>query len=223
MNTPFNKSFCGKSPLNELTAKQEANLPKALKTAIEAKSPTNYGSPLEQNLDFGKVKKSSVMEERSQANKYFDSITNLPGMKEDYGKHVKRKTEGYFDDEDGRFISPQPDKILSPQRHAVSVEIGKGGKSGVAGLKAIQSDEYQNDYKGFVTPPLKQVSLDVSYSKLKKKTDKKELPQKTKDSLQNKARKIGKGFYSKKHKVYVDGEDGVLSQPPVKPENYEKL
>ena len=48
MNTPFNKSFCGKSPLNELTAKQEANLPEALKTAIEAKSPTNYGSPLEQ-------------------------------------------------------------------------------------------------------------------------------------------------------------------------------
>ena len=46
MNTPFNKSFCGKSPLNELTAKQEANLPEALKTAIEAKSPTNYGSPL---------------------------------------------------------------------------------------------------------------------------------------------------------------------------------
>ena len=48
MNTPFNKSFCGKSPLNELTARQEANLPEALKTAIEAKSPTNYGSPLDQ-------------------------------------------------------------------------------------------------------------------------------------------------------------------------------
>ncbi len=210
MNTPFNKSFCGKSPLNELTAKQEANLPEALKTAIEAKSPTNYGSPLEQN-SFGKSK-PSIVNERSQANKYFDSITKLPGMKEDYGKHVKRKTEGYFDDEDGQFISPQPGKILSPQRHAVSVEIGKGGKSGVAGLKAIQSDEYKNDYKGFVKSPLDQ-----------KKEVKKELPQKTKDSLQNKARKIGKGFYSKKHKVYVDGEDGVLGQTPLKPDNYEKL
>ena len=210
MNTPFNKSFCGKSPLNELTAKQEANLPEALKTAIEAKSPTNYGSPLEQN-SFGKSK-PSIVNERSQANKYFDSITKLPGMKEDYGKHVKRKTEGYFDDEDGQFISPQPGKILSPQRHAVSVEIGKGGKSGVAGLKAIQSDEYKNDYKGFVKSPLDQ-----------KKEVKKELPQKTKDSLQNKAIKMGKGFYSKKHKVYVDGEDGVLSQTPFKPENYEKL
>ena len=48
MKSPFEKSFCGKSPLKELTAKQEANLPEALKTAIEAKSPTNYNSPLEQ-------------------------------------------------------------------------------------------------------------------------------------------------------------------------------
>ena len=181
MSSPFQKSFCGKSPIK-------------------------------QNLDFGKVKKSSVMDERSQANKYFDSITKLPGMKEDYNAHVERKTKGYFEEEDGRFISPQPDKILSPQRHAVSVEIGKGGESGVAGLKAIQSDEYKNDYKGFVKSPLDQ-----------KKEVKKELPQKTKDSLQNKARKIGKGFYSKKHKVYVDGEDGVLSQKPVKPENYKPL
>ena len=180
MSSPFQKKFCGKSPIK-------------------------------QNLDFGKVKKSSVMDERSEANQYFDSITKLPGMKEDYAAEVKRKTEGYTDPEDG-YIAPQPDKIVSPQRHAVSVEIGKGGKSGVAGLKAISSDEYKNDYKGFVKSPLNQ-----------EKKVKKELTQKTKDSLQNKAKKIGKGFYSKKHKVYVDGEDGVLSQTPVKPENYEKL
>lgn len=47
MKSPFNKSFCGKSPIKELTARQEANLPEALKTAIEAESPTNYGSPFE--------------------------------------------------------------------------------------------------------------------------------------------------------------------------------
>lgn len=47
MKSPFEKKFCGKSPLKELTAKQEANLPEALKSAIEA-SPNNYGSPLEQ-------------------------------------------------------------------------------------------------------------------------------------------------------------------------------
>ena len=48
MKSPFEKKFCGKSPLKELTAKQEANLPEALKTAIEA-SPNNYGSPLRQD------------------------------------------------------------------------------------------------------------------------------------------------------------------------------
>ena len=63
----------------------------------------------------------------------------------------------------------------------------------------------------------------LNRNKPKKKTNEKELSQKTKDSLQNKAREMNKSFYSIKHKVYVDGEDGVLSQPPVKPENYEKL
>ena len=192
MSSPFQKSFCGKSPIK-------------------------------QNLDFGKVKKSSVMDERSQANQYFDSITKLPGMQEDYNAHVKRKTEGYFDDEDGRFISPQPDKILSPQRHAVSVEIGKGGKSGVAGLKAISSDEYKNDYKGFVKSPLNQASMGGFSKKLEKKPVKKELSQAVKDSLQQKALKLGKSFYSKKHKVYVEGEDGVLARQPKRPNNYERL
>ena len=133
MNTPFNKSFCGKSPLNELTARQEANLPEALKTAIEAKSPTNYGSPLEQQ------------DEKS----YFDSITNLPGVKERYKKHVKRKTEGYTDPDDG-YVPPSPETIVTPERFAVSVEIGKGGKSGVKGLKAIKSELYKTQYKPFV-------------------------------------------------------------------------
>ena len=38
-----------------------------------------------------------------------------------------------------------------------------------------------------------------------------ELNQKTKDSLQGEAFKYGKAFYSPKHKVNVDPEDGVLS------------
>ena len=52
---------------------------------------------------------------------------------------------------------------------------------------------------------------------------KEELPQATKDSLQQKALKRGKPFYSIKHKVYVEGEDGVLTNPPVNTDNYEKL
>ena len=132
MKSPFEKKFCGKSPLKELTAKQEANLPEALKTAIEA-SPNNYGSPLEQQDD----------------KSYFDSITKLPGVKDRYKKYVKRKKEGYTDPEDG-YIKPSPETIITPERFAVSVEIGKGGKSGVKGLKAIKSDLYKMKYKEFV-------------------------------------------------------------------------
>ena len=132
MKSPFEKKFCGKSPLKELTAKQEANLPEALKTAIEA-SPNNYGSPLEQQDD----------------KSYFDSITKLPGVKERYKKHVKRKTEGYTDPDDG-YVPPSPETIITPERFAVSVEIGKGGKSGIKGLKAIKSDLYKTQYKPFV-------------------------------------------------------------------------
>ena len=132
MKSPFEKKFCGKSPLKELTAKQEANLPEALKTAIEA-SPNNYGSPLEQQDD----------------KSYFDSITKLPGVKDRYKKYVKRKKEGYTDPEEG-YIKPSPETIVTPERFAVSVEIGKGGKSGVKGLKASKSDLYKMKYKDFV-------------------------------------------------------------------------
>jgi len=132
MKSPFEKKFCGKSPLKELTAKQEANLPEALKTAIEA-SPNNYGSPLEQQDD----------------KSYFDSITKLPGVKGRYKEYVKRKKEGYTDPEDG-YIKPSPETIVTPERHAVSIEIGKGGKSGVKGAKASRSDLYKMKYKDFV-------------------------------------------------------------------------
>ena len=132
MKSPFEKKFCGKSPLKELTAKQEANLPEALKTAIEA-SPNNYGSPLEQQDD----------------KSYFDSITKLPEVKGRYKEYVKRKKEGYTDPEDG-YIKPSPETIVTPERFAVSVEIGKGGKSGVKGLKASKSDLYKMKYKDFV-------------------------------------------------------------------------
>jgi hypothetical protein len=132
MKSPFEKKFCGKSPLKELTAKQEANLPEALKTAIKA-SPNNYGSPLEQQDD----------------KSYFDSITKLPGVKGRYKEYVKRKKEGYTDPEDG-YIKPSPETIVTPERHAVSIEIGKGGKSGVKGAKASRSDLYKMKYKDFV-------------------------------------------------------------------------
>jgi len=149
MSSPFQKKFCGKTPnpikmLGDLNKDGKmSSYEQTRQDAIEANSPNNYGSPLEQN-SFGKSK-PSIVSERSQANRYFDSIVKLPGMKEDYDAHVKRKIEGY--EGDYGFIAPQPGAIVTPQRHAVSVEIAKGGKSGVAGLNAIKSDEYKENYK----------------------------------------------------------------------------
>mgnify|MGYP003123392563 FL=1 len=58
--------------------------------------------------------------------------------------------------------------------------------------------------RNYMTSPLKKAGK----IKLKKAP---ELNQKTKDSLQGEAFKYGKAFYSPKHKVNVDPEDGVLS------------
>jgi hypothetical protein len=120
MKSPFEKSFCGKSPLKELTAKQEANLPEALKKAIEAKSPTNYGSPLEQEVDPEKTK-------------YQDSVQTL--HKGAHKEYLKRKKEGYkISDDDSQtfnFIQPEtdPTKIKSLKEFAYAKEIAKGGST----------------------------------------------------------------------------------------------
>tara|TARA_R100000951_G_scaffold20963_2_gene17465 strand:- start:1116 stop:1370 length:255 start_codon:yes stop_codon:yes gene_type:complete len=53
--------------------------------------------------------------------------------------------------------------------------------------------------------------------------EKRELSQKTKDSLQQKACKRDKPFYSKKHGKYVECEDGVLTNTPKNTSTYEKL
>ena len=124
MNTPFNKSFCGKSPLNELTAKQEANLPEALKTAIEAKSPTNYGSPLEKEID---PKLAVEMAEKAkQANRY--------------KKYVQGKEKGYIEDNSSDYMSnqaikPDPSNIMDFNRFVVGEEIARGGKRGSEAYK----------------------------------------------------------------------------------------
>lgn len=53
--------------------------------------------------------------------------------------------------------------------------------------------------------------------------EERELSQKTKDSLQQKACKRDKPFYSKKHGKYVECEDGVLTNTPTNTSTYEKI
>ena len=54
------------------------------------------------------------------------------------------------------------------------------------------------------------------------------LDQETKDTLRNRAYQMdpdngGGQFFSKKHKVFVDGEDGVLSNYPTNAKDYKKV
>ena len=79
--------------------------------------------------------------------------------------------------------------------------------------------------RNYMTSPLKQkygesrgeghdVSKGFRYDPADKKAFQ-ALNQKTKDSLHTEANKYGKAFYSPKHKVNVDPEDGVLSNRPI--------
>ncbi len=64
----------------------------------------------------------------------------------------------------------------------------------------------------FYGSPLKEVKVSPEGKKLTRSKDPRDI--KVKDSLHGEARKRGKAFYSKKHKVNVDPEDGVLSNVP---------
>jgi hypothetical protein len=89
-----------------------------LKTAIEAKSPTNYGSPLNQEAD-------------SKKKEYQDSIQKL--HKTAYDEYLKRKTEGYTSPQDigaiSTIVPPEtdPTKVKSLKDFAYAKEVGKGG------------------------------------------------------------------------------------------------
>ena len=203
MKSPFEKKFCGKSPLKELTAKQEANLPEALKTAIEAKSPTNYGSPLEQ-------KKSP-----EYVGYYNPEYEAHPSEK------LPTRRENQAELDAAKFGLSQAAEIrktrLTPTTAKQAYDLSKPYFDADSKMRKQKRQDYSDVLKAGKTIAK---SSALNQNKEKKK---KELPQAVKDSLQQKALKLGKPFYSKKHKVYVEGEDGVLSRTPVNTSNYEKL
>jgi len=210
MNTPFNKSFCGKSPLNELTARQEANLPEALKTAIEAKSPTNYGSPLEQKKSPEYVGYYNPEYEAHPSEK-------LPTRRENQAELDAAKfglSQGKQARKDMIKMESGPGKTAKAKE---AYDLSKPYFDADSKMRKQKRKDYSDVLKAGKTIAK---SSALNQNKEKKK---KELPQTVKDSLQQKALKLGKPFYSKKHKVYVEGEDGVLSRTPVNTSNYEKL
>ena len=127
MSSPFSKQYMGKSPIAELTQKQEAKLPENLKSAIEAK---DAGSPVKQEID-------------PKKKQYQDSIQEL--HKGAHKEYIERRTKGYTEDntEDGMgttYIPPAKDqsKNKNLKDFAYTMEISKGGsvtKDGVAASK----------------------------------------------------------------------------------------
>ena len=213
MNTPFNKSFCGKSPLNELTARQEANLPEALKTAIEAKGA---GSP---------VKQSTSPKNAGYYNPEYEAHPSekLPTRQENKAEIDAAKfglSQGKQARKDMMKMDSGEDKSAKAKE---AYDLSKPAFDADSKMRKQKRKDYSDVLKAGKTIAKSSALNQVSSKKLKKKTAKKELPQATKDSLQQVALKRKKPFYSKKHKVYVEGEDGVLSRTPVNTSGYEKI
>ena len=125
MSSPFQKKFCGKTPdpikmLGDLNKDGKmSSYEQTRQDALEANSPTNYGSPLEQEVD-------------SKKKQYQDSIQKL--HKPAYDEYLKRKTEGYSSLQDigamsTTYTPPEtdPTKVKSLKDFAYSKEVGKGG------------------------------------------------------------------------------------------------
>ena len=175
MSSPFQKSFCGKSPLNQISPTGKPGNVGYYDPEYEAhpseKLPTRRENQAE--LDAAKFGLSQAAEIRK---------TRLTPTT---AKQAYDLSKPYFD----------ADSKMRKQKRQDYSDVLKAGKT-IAKSSALNQN---------------------------KEKKKKELPQTVKDSLQQKALKLGKPFYSKKHKVYVEGEDGVLSRTPVNTSNYEKL
>ncbi len=175
MSSPFQKSFCGKSPLNQISPTGTPGNVGYYDPEYEAhpseKLPTRRENQAE--LDAAKFGLSQAAEIRK---------TRLTPTT---AKQAYDLSKPYFD----------ADSKMRKQKRQDYSDVLKAGKT-IAKSSALNQN---------------------------KEKKKKELPQTVKDSLQQKALKLGKRFYSKKHKVYVEGEDGVLSRTPVNTSNYEKL
>lgn len=175
MSSPFQKSFCGKSPLNQISPTGKPGNVGYYDPEYEAhpseKLPTRRENQAE--LDAAKFGLSQAAEIRK---------TRLTPTT---AKQAYDLSKPYFD----------ADSKMRKQKRQDYSDVLEAGKT-IAKSSALNQN---------------------------KEKKKKELPQTVKDSLQQKALKLGKPFYSKKHKVYVEGEDGVLSRTPVNTSNYEKL
>ena len=159
MSSPFQKSFCGKSPLKqrkEETSLNQKEYSQDLKRekrrpgfaekpvgGIQKEAASNKKKALD-SINKPKAPKLSPLNQEVDSKKkvYQDSIQNL--HKPAHEAYVKKQIEGYsISDDDGQTfneIPPQtdPTKVKNLKDFAYTMEIGKGGsvkKDGVAASK----------------------------------------------------------------------------------------
>ena len=213
MSSPFQKKFCGKTPdpikmLGDLNKDGKmSSYEQTRQDAIEANSPSNYGSPLDQLSPTGKPGNVGYYDPEYEAH----PSEKLPTRRENQAELNAAK-----------FGLSQAAEIrktkLTPKTAKQAYDLSKPYFDADSKMRKQKRKDYSDVLKAGAT-----IAKSSALNQNKKKTVKKELPQAVKDSLQQKALKRGKPFYSKKHKVYVEGEDGVLSRTPVNTSNYEKL
>jgi len=257
MSSPFQKSFCGKSPLNQGNRVDNINEPRK-KTVIKKQTslnqveinqdeadsfsfvppkyggiqavandnrkaakrkmsqptaPTNYGSPLDQLSPTGKPGNVGYYNPEYEAH----PSEKLPTRRENQAELDAAKfglAQGKQARKDMMKMDSGEDKSAKAKE---AYDLSKPYFDADSKMRKQKRQDYSDVLKAGKTIAK---SSALNQNKEKKK---KELPQTVKDSLQQKALKRGKPFYSKKHKVYVEGEDGVLSRTPVNTSNYEKL
>ena len=213
MSSPFSQQYMDKSPIAALTQQQEAKLPENLKKAIEAK---DAGSPVKQSTSPKNVGYYNPEYEAHPSEK-------LPTRQENKAE-IDAADFGLWQGKQARkdMMKMESGKDKSAKAKE-AYDLSKPAFDADSKMRKQKRKDYSDVLKAGKTIAKSSALNQVSSKKLKKKTAKKELPQATKDSLQQVALKRGKPFYSKKHKVYVEGEDGVLSNTPVNISGYEKI
>ena len=194
MSSPFQKSFCGKSPIKP--------------TPLNQMSPGNVG--------------------------YYDSdfenhpSENLPTLRRE---NLAEEDAGRFSQDRAKTLRKEMRKMPSSQAKTDLAQEVYNLHRQYSDAKIKTNAQKKQDYSDILqagktiakSSALFQRTTELPSEKPKNIEVKKELSQTVKDRLQQKALKRGKPFYSKKHKVYVEGEDGVLDNTPKFKENYEKL
>ncbi len=129
MSSPFQKKFCGKTPdpikmLGDLNKDGKmSSYEQTRQDAIEANSPTNYGSPLDQIDPKLAVK---IAEKTKQADRY--------------KKYVESKQRGLLEKNSSDYMSsqktePKNSNTMDFNRFVVGEEIAKGGERGSKAFK----------------------------------------------------------------------------------------